>query len=138
LAFAQLAIATALADRETAKTAPGWVFFDRGLIDAASALQRLTGQPVLSQLNELHPYHRRVFLAPPWPEIYVTDAERRHGFQAGLEEYERVRRELPTLGYDVVVLPKVTPSARAEFVLSALESSDRGCGSSHGAPTTGE
>jgi predicted ATPase len=138
LAFAQLAIATALADRKTAKTAPGWVFFDRGLIDAASALQRLTGQPVLSQLNELHPYHRRVFLAPPWPEIYVTDVERRHGFQAGLEEYERLRRELPTLGYDVVLLPKVTPSARAEFVLSALESSDRGCGSSRGAPTTGE
>ena len=126
LAFTQLAIATALADRETAKNASGWIFSDRGLIDAGSALQHLTDQPVLSQLNELHPYHRLVFMAPPWPEIYVTDAERRHGFQAGIEEYERLRRELPTLGYDVVLLPKVTPSARAEFVLNALESSDRG------------
>jgi predicted ATPase len=51
LAFTRLAIATALADRETAKTAQGWVFFDRGLIDAASALQRLTGQPVLSHIR---------------------------------------------------------------------------------------
>jgi predicted ATPase len=126
LAFTQLAISTALADREMAKSASGWVFFDRGLIDAGSALQHLTGQPVLGQLNELHPYHRLVFMTPPWPEIYVTDAERRLGFRAGIEEYERLRQELPALGYDVVLLPKVTPSARAEFVLNALESSDRG------------
>lgn len=126
LAFTQLAIATALADRETAKSASGWVFFDRGLIDAGSALQHLTGQPILSQLNELHPYHRLVFMAPPWPEVYVTDAERRHGFQAGIEEYERLREELPTLGYEVVLLPKVTPSARAEFVLNALGVAERG------------
>jgi predicted ATPase len=58
-------------------------------------------------------------MAPPWLDIYTRDTERRHGFQAGLEEYERLRRELPALGYDVVLLPKVAPSARAEFVVNA-------------------
>jgi predicted ATPase len=124
LAFIQCAISTALADREAAKTRPGWVFFDRGLIDAASALELLSGEPVLKRLNSLHPYHRRVFLAPPWPEIFVTDAERRHGFEAGLAEYERLERQLPTLGYDVLILPKDTVSARAEFVLNALREPD--------------
>jgi predicted ATPase len=120
MAFAHLAITTALADRERAKTYSGWVFFDRGLIDAASALERLSGQPALKRFNAPHPYHRRVFLAPPWREIYVTDAERRHGFEAALGEYERLERELPALGYDVSVLPKANVSDRADFVLDTL------------------
>src|SRR4051794_25558758 len=86
VAFARRVIETALADREAARTHPGWVFFDRGLIDAASAIENLTGEPVLQALGALHRYHRRVFMAPPWPDIYVTDAERRHGFEAGLAE----------------------------------------------------
>jgi predicted ATPase len=120
MAFANLAITTVLADRESAKTGSGWVFFDRGLIDAASALEHLSGQPALKQLNALHPYHRRVFLAPPWREIYATDAERRHGFQAALSEYERLERELPALGYDVFILPKTNVYDRADFVLDTL------------------
>jgi predicted ATPase len=115
-----MAVETALRDREMAKTYPGWVFFDRGLIDAASALDSLGGQPLLQRINALHPYHRRVFLAPPWPEIYVQESERRKGFEAGLAEYERLERELPALGYDVVVLPKASISIRADFVLNAL------------------
>ena len=99
------------------------MFFDRGLIDAASALEHLTGEPALERLNALHPYHRRVFLAPPWREIYVTDAERRHGFEATLDEaHERLERQLPVLGYDVSILPKTDVSARADFVLDTLAS----------------
>jgi predicted ATPase len=120
VAFARRAIAMALADREAARAHSGWVFFDRGLIDAASALERLTGEPVLEPLGRLHRYHRRVFMAPPWPEIYETDAERRHGFEAGLEEYRRFESVLPALGYEVISLPKTAVAARADFVLDAL------------------
>jgi len=120
IAFAHRAIKMALADREAAQAHSGWVFFDRGLIDAASALEDMTGQQVLGALGAMHRYHRRVFLAPPWPEIYETDAERRHGFEAGLLEYHRLERTLPVLGYEVIPLPKVAVSARAEFVLATL------------------
>lgn len=119
-AFARRAIEMALADRAAAQTHSGWVFFDRGLIDAASALETLTGEQVLGKLAALHRYHRRVFMAPPWPEIYETDAERRHGFEASLPEYQRLEQALPVLGYAVISLPKVTVSARADFVLAAL------------------
>jgi predicted ATPase len=37
----------ALADRVAAGAPKGWVFFDRGLIDAAVALYHLTGEPAL-------------------------------------------------------------------------------------------
>jgi predicted ATPase len=121
LAFTRCVIATALADRETATTFSGWVFFDRGLIDAASALELLSGESVLNEINALHPYDRCVFLAPPWPEIYVSDAERRHGFAAARAEYERLERQLRELGYDIIILPKMSVAARADFVLNALD-----------------
>jgi predicted ATPase len=47
------------------------------LVDAAAALEHLTGEPALATLGGAHRYHKRVFITPPWPEIYVEDAERR-------------------------------------------------------------
>jgi predicted ATPase len=119
-AFARRAVATALADRAAAEAQPGWVFFDRGLVDAAAALQHMTGEPALETLARPHPYHRRVFLTPPWPEIYGTDPERRHGLDAAMAEYERLLEAYPALGYEVVVLPKVSVVERAGFVLDTL------------------
>jgi predicted ATPase len=119
-AFARRVIEMALADLQAAAGHAGWVFFDRGLIDAASALEQLTAEPALERLEAGRRYHRRVFLTPPWPEIYETDAERRHGLAEAIPEYERLLKVYPALGYEVTVLPKETVRARADFVLSAL------------------
>jgi predicted ATPase len=128
-AFVRRALAMALADRAAAGALDSWVFFDRGLIDAAAGLQHLTGEPVLATLGRSHRYHRRVFLAPPWPEIYATDAERRHGLDAALAEYSRLLEVYPSLGYEVSILPKVGVSERADFVLSRLTKQPRAAAS---------
>jgi predicted ATPase len=57
-AFARRAIALALADRAKAIGHGGWVFFDRGLIDAAAALQHLTGEPVSGDPKARRLLHR--------------------------------------------------------------------------------
>lgn len=119
-AFLRRAIDLALEDMAMAEIRSGWVFFDRGLVDAASAQEASTGEPVLHSICSAHRYHRRVFMTPPWPEIYVTDSERRHGFEAATAEYRRLMETLPMLGYDAVVLPKSSPSSRADFVLATL------------------
>lgn len=119
-AFARRAMAMATADRDGAAGLDGWVFFDRGLIDAAATLQHLTGEPVVAPLAAAHRYYQRAFLAPPWPEIYVTDCERRHDFDKAVAEYSRLLDVYPSLGYEVVVLPKVTVADRADFVLTVL------------------
>src|SRR5215470_15972169 len=121
LAFARRAVALALADRAEARRLRGWVFFDRGLIDASVALQHWSGEPALARVRRSHRYHQRVFLAPPWPEIYVTDRERHHGFDAAVAEYQRLVTAYPALGYEVTVLPKVGVAERAELVLRTLE-----------------
>lgn len=119
-AFARRAIKMALADREAMQDHPGLVFFDRGLVDAVSALEAHIGEPVLASLAAEHRYNRLVFLTPPWPEIYEGDPERRHGFDAAVAEYDRLKNVYPALGYEAIILPKVTVAERADFVLRHL------------------
>jgi len=122
-AFARCDIALSLADRKEALSlGEGPIFFDRGLIDAAAALQHLTGEPALDDLRLNHRYHRPVFMTPPWPEIYVTDSERRHTLTQTIEEYERLALVYPALGYEIVEIPRVDVAERAIFVLNALSS----------------
>jgi predicted ATPase len=120
-AFARRAMEMAIADRSSAASIPGLVFFDRGLIDAAAALQHLTGEATLAALQQSHRYNKHAFLTPPWPEIYVADRERRHDLSAAIAEYDRLSAVYPTLGYQVHILPKVPVEERADFILSILD-----------------
>jgi len=119
-AFLHRAIDLALEDRTAASAHDRWVFFDRGLIDAASGLQHLTGEPALASLGHKHRYHRQVFLTPPWPEIYQKDSERRHDLDRAMTEYSQLLAAYPALGYEVLILPKVSVEERADFVLNNL------------------
>ncbi|GFO80862.1 MAG: ATPase [Methyloceanibacter sp.] len=122
--FARRILDMALADREKARALQGWVFFDRGLIDAAAALEHATGEPAVTEFGAAHRFHPRVFLAPPWPEIYETDGERRHDFSAATDEYLRLLDIYVRLGYETTILPKIAVTVRAEFVLDSLGASD--------------
>lgn len=124
-AFARRAIDMALADRAAAADARGWVFFDRGLVDAAAALEHATGEPAVERLGRAHPYHRRMFMAPPWPEIHETDPERPHGMAAAVAEYERLREAYALLGYEVLPLPRTNVRDRADHMLEALDRRSR-------------
>ena len=119
-AFAERAIAMAVEDREVMRKTAGWVFFDRGVVDAAAALEHASGTPVLARLGTCHRYHRRVFLTPPWPEIYLRDDERRHDLDAAVDEYERLLTAYQTLGYDTIILPRLGVKDRAAFILDRL------------------
>ncbi|SJZ48952.1 Predicted ATPase [Enhydrobacter aerosaccus] len=120
-AFARRALDMALVDYRAAHYGKGWVFFDRGLIDAAAALQHSTGEQALQRFGQVHRYNRTVFLVPPWPELYTQDQERQHDFAAAVAEYERLLEAYPAVGYDLVILPKLTVAERADFLLACLK-----------------
>lgn len=119
-AFARRAIALASADREVPNGAGGWVFFDRGLVDAAVALEYSGGEGVVATLRQGKRYHRQVFMAPPWPEIFVADEGRRHSLADAIAEYDRLLTAYGALGYETILLPKASVGERADFVLSHL------------------
>jgi len=119
-AFARRAIQIATRERARVREADGWVFFDRGLVDAAVALEHATGIAASRTLLEHDRFHRQVFLAPPWPDIYRTDPERRHDLDQGIEEYQRLLSAFEKLGYEINILPKVGVAGRADYVLDRL------------------
>ena len=120
-AFATRAIELAIADRVKAHACAEWTFFDRSVVDGACALEHATGEPALEMLGQTYRYHPTVFFAAPWPEIYVSDLERRHDFNAAKAEADRLSEAYTSLGYRIVLLPKTDVSQRASFVLSHLK-----------------
>lgn len=120
-AFARRTLALAIADRTEAEGKPGTVFFDRSWVDAAGTLEHVAGEPADQIARMASSYHPTVFMTPPWPEIYAGDAERRHGLDEAVAEHERLMRLYPRLGYTPVLLPKITATGRADFILARLK-----------------
>jgi predicted ATPase len=107
-------------DLVSAEHVRGTIFFDRGLIDAAVALQFTCDISLEETIGSTRPYNKTVFLAPPWPEIYQNDEDRRHDLETAMDEYDRLAEALNTLNYKILLLPKVSIEDRVEFVLDRL------------------
>ncbi len=100
----------------------GPVFFDRGVPDIIG-YRRLVGLPVPAALEAAarrHRYHRRVFLAPPWPDIFHGDAERKQDFAEAVRTAEAMRAVYGEYGYEVMELPRATVAERVAFVLAKV------------------
>lgn len=119
-AFLRNVIQLAVTDWAKANTANEWIFFDRGVVDAAANLGHITGEPCLTRYGIAHRYYRQVFLTPPWREIYAEDPERRHSFATAVAEYDLLVTAYPALNYDIVEIPKINVADRARFILNAL------------------
>lgn len=116
--FLERCIALAI-DHINASQSEPRAFFDRSLIDAVSALEhlKLTVPETAQRALEARPYAHRLFMVPPWPERFATDAERRHTFEEAVAEYDRLLIAYRKRGHEVVILPKRDLAARADFVM---------------------
>lgn len=118
--FARRALEMARAD--LAAMTGDLIFFDRGMIDAAVALRQSEGIALETSLGGSSPYDDPVFVAPPWPEIYATDPERRHGLADAMAEHDFILKGLADLGHRAIMLPKLPVLERLDFVLRTVTS----------------
>ena len=95
----------------------GRVFFDRGIPDGFSP--RWTPPPDLRAAAQGRRYNPRVFVFPPWREIYETDAERRQNWAEAEATFPRILAGLERFGYEALIVPPGPIEARAAFVLEA-------------------
>jgi predicted ATPase len=65
-------------------------------------------------------FHKTVFVLPPWPEIYRTDAERDQSFAHAERVHGEVVRWYRRCGYAINEVPRAPVEARAEHVLLCL------------------
>ena len=120
-AFAELALSRAM--HFFALAAPGEraVLFDRGIVDAVTALERLgRAAPHHAEAVRRCRYGRRVFMVPPWEALFAGDGERRHGFAEAVAEYEALMASYVAKGYAPEVVPRGAVADRADFLAAAF------------------
>lgn len=118
LAFAELMLSWEMRSYRMAEAEPGPVFFDRSVADLIGYLT-LVGQPMPAhgaRAAERFRYNRRVFIAPPWVEIFTQDTERKQTFAEAERTYEALVGTYSAYGYELVSLPLLPVEDRVRFV----------------------
>ncbi|PTE09115.1 AAA family ATPase [Mesorhizobium helmanticense] len=118
--FAELMLSWELRSYQAALEQKGPVFFDRGVPDTLGYL-RLTGLPAPDHVRnaaERFRYAGRVFIAPPWPEIFGQDSERKQTLDEAERTYHALAGVYTELGYELVPLPRAPVEKRLRFVLA--------------------
>ena len=125
--FAELMLSWEMRSYQIAQSAPGTVFFDRGVLDVVAYL-RLTGVPVphyMRRASNLFQYSQSVFIAPPWKEIFHEDRERKQTFEEAVRTYETLVQTYREYDYKLVEIPRVSVDERVRFILNAVGASNR-------------
>ena len=121
-AFAELMLSWEMRSYRVALSLSGPVMFDRGVPDVLGYL-RLSNLPIPLHVNNasrIFRYHRRVFIAPPWPQIFELDRERKQSFEEAQATHKTMKETYSALGYDLISLPLDSVQARVRCVLAAI------------------
>jgi len=98
------------------------VFFDRGIPEAIG-WSRLLNVSTLEHHRaaaRIYRYASKVFVTPPWPEIFKQDEERRHSFDEALAQYSLALEVYLRCGYELIEIPKLPVSERVKFLLAQV------------------
>jgi len=119
--FVELMLRQMLRAYRQQEASPGPVLFDRGVPDVL-AYAALFGFefPDGEKAARLYRYNARIFLAPPWEEIYCTDDERKAPYSLACRFDNDLRAIYSRFGYSFVVLPFASVERRADFILKHL------------------
>lgn len=97
----------------------GVTFFDRGVIDliAYDRLTKTTHSEELQQAIKAMPCNKKVFIIPPWEEIYCNDAERKQTFDEAVEVYRHIAEVYSEYGFELIEVPKTDVESRVRFIV---------------------
>jgi predicted ATPase len=118
--FAELMLSWELRSWQAACDRSGPVFFDRGVPDTLGYFS-LIGLPAPNHTSNAAAkfrYNSRVFIAPPWPEIFMQDSERKQTLDEAERTYHSLVSVYTELGYALVPLPLAPVEARLRFILT--------------------
>lgn len=97
------------------------VFVDRGIPDVVA---------YLDFIGDSYPEHfiaackqckySKIFLLPPWEEIYTSDAERYENFEQATIIYKHLVETYKKYGYDLIEVPKDTVANRILYILDKI------------------
>lgn len=97
-------------------------FCDRGIPDTLCYVRIIEHADIatIERACQQFRYNRRVFLLPPWEEIYKTDTERKQTFAEAIQVYEQMRRTYEDCSYEVCEVPIGPVITRTAFILASV------------------
>lgn len=97
-------------------------FFDRGIVDTL-CYARLIGIGITGEMDRIarqFRYNKKVFMLPPWQEIYQTDTERKQTWEEAVLTFQTMVDTYGDYGYEIVEVPRLPVKERADFVTTQI------------------
>jgi len=99
------------------------LFCDRSLIDNIAYLE-FNNKEVFNELKKIEFdkfYHKTVFFALPWEEIYVNDKQRPQEFSESIELSKKLIETYTEFGFTIEFIPLTRVTLRVDFILNKLK-----------------
>ena len=96
-----------------------FVFIDRGIPDVLAYMHYIGDSypAFFDQACKDHVYSK-IFILPPWEDIYVSDEARYENFAQATLLYQHLTETYQSYGYQLIEVPKAGLEARIEFILA--------------------
>jgi predicted ATPase len=119
--FVDLMLSRVIGDYNRISAPAGPVFFDRGVPDMLGYARHFgIDYPPGRNAAREYRYNKRVFFAPAWEEIYITDEERTISYEGARQFGDDIREAYLQSAYELIDIPCLPVQERADFILSFL------------------
>ena len=97
-------------------------FYDRSLIDTLAYLKHagIDIPPKWHERAKRNKYFPKVFLTPPWEEIYTQDEERKESFEEVVALHNILKEMYTSYGYECLEIPQGSVEERVAFIRKKL------------------
>lgn len=97
------------------------VFIDRGLPDILAYMHYLnTSYPDIFDTACREHIYAKIFILPPWEEIYESDEARYENYEQSELIYNHIKETYQNYGYNPIEVPKESPDNRILFILDKI------------------
>jgi len=98
------------------------VFLDRGIPDVLAYMHYIgDSYPAFFDQACRDNIYSKIFILPPWEEIYISDEARYENFEQAKLIYNHLTETYQSYGYELIEVPKGTVQERIDFIISTLQ-----------------
>jgi predicted ATPase len=121
LLFSQMLLQGRIQQFDEAVLETSTVFIDRGIPDVLAYMNYIgDSSPPHFEEACLQKKYDKIFILPPWEEIYESDTERYENFSQAKEIHNFLIQTYQKYGYNLIEVPKDIVEKRVEFILNQL------------------
>jgi predicted ATPase len=122
LLFSQMLLDGRIRQFDSAQKEPHqWVFIDRGIPDVVAYLDYIGDNfPEHFDLACRENVYSKIFILPPWEEIYISDSERYESFEQAQTIHEHLIKTYKSYGYNLIEVPKDSVDNRILYILDKI------------------